>query len=133
MRFSTDAAPMTPYRPLLGSLLVVSVLAAPSAFAAGPCNAACEALVEESARRWLREEEGVVDDITCVVLFLRAEESSVPEQLSSPASSTLASGGSQVWASQVEEEHAAFVTKLEHGLLLPRSSPSKERLPDMSP
>ena len=38
---------MTPYRPLLCFLLVVSVLAAPSAFAAGPCNAACEALVRD--------------------------------------------------------------------------------------
>ena len=31
---------------------------------------AAEALVRESYLRWKREEEGIVDDITCVILFL---------------------------------------------------------------
>lgn len=31
---------------------------------------AAEALVRESYLRWKREEEGIVDDITCVIVFL---------------------------------------------------------------
>ena len=31
---------------------------------------AAEAVVRESYLRWKREEEGVVDDITCIILFL---------------------------------------------------------------
>ena len=31
---------------------------------------AAEAIVRESYLRWKREEEGVVDDITCIILFL---------------------------------------------------------------
>jgi serine/threonine protein phosphatase PrpC len=30
---------------------------------------ACDRLVQESKRRWLQEEEGVVDDITIIVVF----------------------------------------------------------------
>ena len=92
--------------------------------------AACEALVEESARLWLAEEAGVCDDITAVVFFLRAQErveeppaAATPAE--SPAASPAKAGGPVLSAS--EAELAAFVTKLEHGLLLPRSSPSKDR------
>lgn len=31
---------------------------------------AAESVVRESYLRWKREEEGIVDDITCVVIFL---------------------------------------------------------------
>ena len=31
---------------------------------------AAEAVVRESYLRWKREEEGIVDDITCVIIFL---------------------------------------------------------------
>jgi len=31
---------------------------------------AAEALVRESYLRWKKEEEGIVDDITCVIIFL---------------------------------------------------------------
>lgn len=31
---------------------------------------AAEAVVRESYLRWKREEEGIVDDITCVIVFL---------------------------------------------------------------
>ena len=31
---------------------------------------AAEAVVKESYLRWKREEEGIVDDITCVIVFL---------------------------------------------------------------
>ena len=31
---------------------------------------AAEAVVRESYLRWKREEEGIVDDITCIIVFL---------------------------------------------------------------
>lgn len=31
---------------------------------------AAEAVVRESYLRWKREEEGIVDDITCIIIFL---------------------------------------------------------------
>lgn len=30
----------------------------------------CQALVDLAYQRWIEEEEGIVDDITCVVVFL---------------------------------------------------------------
>ena len=32
---------------------------------------ACNKLIEESVKLWTKSEDGVVDDITCVVIFLK--------------------------------------------------------------
>ena len=44
---------------------------------------AAESIVRESYLRWKREEEGIVDDITCVVIFLdvKMEKQPPSEQL----------------------------------------------------
>lgn len=42
---------------------------------------AAEAVVRESYLRWKREEEGIVDDITCVIVFLDVK---LPQQEPSP-------------------------------------------------
>lgn len=42
---------------------------------------AAEAVVKESYLRWKREEEGIVDDITCVIVFLDVK---LPQQDPSP-------------------------------------------------
>ena len=39
------------------------------AWKAGSPEAAARELVAESHRRWVAEEDGVVDDITCIVVF----------------------------------------------------------------
>ena len=39
-------------------------------FDAKNAEKAAEAVVKESYLRWKREEEGIVDDITCVIIFL---------------------------------------------------------------
>ena len=39
-------------------------------FEAKNAEKAAEAVVRESYLRWKREEEGIVDDITCVIVFL---------------------------------------------------------------
>jgi len=39
-------------------------------FDAKNAEKAAEAVVKESYLRWKREEEGIVDDITCVIVFL---------------------------------------------------------------
>ena len=39
-------------------------------FEAKNAEKAAEAVVKESYLRWKREEEGIVDDITCVIVFL---------------------------------------------------------------
>ena len=43
---------------------------------------AAEAIVKESFQRWKREEEGIVDDITCIVVFLDVK---LPKQALSEA------------------------------------------------
>ena len=43
---------------------------------------AAEAIVRESYLTWKREEEGVVDDITCVIVFLDVK---LPQQDPNPA------------------------------------------------
>jgi serine/threonine protein phosphatase PrpC len=35
----------------------------------GDVNGACNALAKEARKRWIKEEE-VIDDITCIVIFL---------------------------------------------------------------
>lgn len=40
---------------------------------------AAEAVVRESYLRWKREEEGIVDDITCIIVFLDVKLSKQPE------------------------------------------------------
>jgi len=42
---------------------------------------AAEAVVRESYLRWKREEEGIVDDITCVIVFLDVK---LPQQEANP-------------------------------------------------
>lgn len=42
---------------------------------------AAEAVVRESYLRWKREEEGIVDDITCIIVFLDVK---LPQQEPSP-------------------------------------------------
>ena len=42
---------------------------------------AAEAVVRESYLRWKREEEGIVDDITCIIVFLDIK---LPQQEPSP-------------------------------------------------
>ena len=42
---------------------------------------AAEAVVKESYLRWKKEEEGIVDDITCVIVFLDVK---LPQQEPSP-------------------------------------------------
>jgi len=42
---------------------------------------AAEALVRESYLRWKKEEEGIVDDITCVIVFLDVK---MPQQEPNP-------------------------------------------------
>ena len=44
---------------------------------------AAEAVVKESYLRWKKEEEGIVDDITCVIIFLdvKLEQQGPPEIL----------------------------------------------------
>lgn len=40
---------------------------------------AAEAVVRESYLRWKREEEGIVDDITCIIVFLDVKMEKQPE------------------------------------------------------
>jgi serine/threonine protein phosphatase PrpC len=44
---------------------------------------AAEAVVRESYLRWKREEEGIVDDITCIIIFLdvKMEQQELSENL----------------------------------------------------
>lgn len=50
-------------------------------FDAKNAEKAAEAVVKESYLRWKREEEGIVDDITCVIVFLDVK---LPQQDPSP-------------------------------------------------
>ena len=50
-------------------------------FEAKNAEKAAEAVVKESYLRWKREEEGIVDDITCVIVFLDVK---LPQQDPSP-------------------------------------------------
>jgi len=63
---------------------------------------AAEAVVRESYLRWKREEEGIVDDITCVIVFLDVKmQQQEPSQnllgmaASSPSAEKQASGEKQ--------------------------------------
>ena len=50
-------------------------------FEAKNAEKAAEAVVKESYLRWKKEEEGIVDDITCVIVFLDVK---LPQQEPSP-------------------------------------------------
>lgn len=63
---------------------------------------AAEALVRESYMRWKQEEDDIIDDITCVIIFLDVKLPMLPH--AHPLSATQKQPGKQIPETVIEED-----------------------------